>query len=346
MVVAGSPSTESVLRWPEAGRRRGLRYLQMGIGNGSSWASRCCSWGRHSSAAARRHDQRGARLAGNGGALPSGPSLAAAIRAGLNPKRAQSRHRGPGAGCAGAAELESAGCDERAWMEGGGEVDQAFGCSGSPTPSLNTSTRCQPWTGVDLDLDPRKFSMVVLGTNGSGKSTLLGRREPPRHSRAGVRKWPGCDPAAHTLGRLDRRVFQTLDGHCFKPQCGRRTWPWRAAGGQCSVVRGWRRTSDGRRAIREQVVRLGMGLEDRLETHPWGCSRVANALRPYGDDAPPRLLLLDQHAAWILRSAEAAEIVLTEAATTAGALTTPTVTIPLRRPRTPATASSTTIADG
>jgi len=182
---------------------------------------------------------------------------------------------------------------------------------------------------VDLDLTRGSFT-VVLGTNGSGKSTLLGAAAGSLRATRGkvfldgrdVTRWPEQRRAA-LIGRVFQNPFMGTASNLSVAEN-------LALAGRRGGARLFRLavTSDGRRAIREQVASLGMGLEDRLDT-PMGVLSggqrqaltvlMATMLRP-------RLLLLDEHTAALdPRSAELV-IVLTQAVITAGALTTLMVT--------------------
>ena len=182
---------------------------------------------------------------------------------------------------------------------------------------------------VDLDLARGSFA-VVLGTNGSGKSTLLGTVAGSLGATRGtvvlngrdVTRWPEERRAA-LIGRVFQNPFMgTASNLSVAENIALST-------GRGST-RGLRRavTSERRRTIREQVARLGMGLEDRLDT-PMGVLSggqrqaltvlMATMLRP-------SLLLLDEHTAALdPRSAEQV-IGLTKAVITAGSLTTLMVT--------------------
>ena len=182
---------------------------------------------------------------------------------------------------------------------------------------------------VDLVLSRGSFT-VVLGTNGSGKSTLLGAIAGSLGRGSGrvfldgrdITDWP-----EHRRAGLIGRVFQS---------------PFTGTASELSVAenlalaarRGGRRRlhpalgADRRRMLREQVARLGMGLEVRLDT-PIGLLSggqrqaltvlMATLLRP-------SLLLLDEHTAALdPRSAEQV-IRLTQEVIASGGLTTLMVT--------------------
>jgi putative ABC transport system ATP-binding protein len=182
---------------------------------------------------------------------------------------------------------------------------------------------------VDLELSRGSFT-VVLGTNGSGKSTLLGAVAGSLGATKGtvllegrdVTRWPE-ERRAGLIGRVFQNPFTGTASNLSVAEnlalAGRR-------GGSR-----WLRpavTPDRKRAIREQVARLGMGLEARLDT-PMGVLSggqrqaltvlMATMLRP-------SLLLLDEHTAALdPRSAELV-IGLTQSVVTAGKLTTLMVT--------------------
>jgi putative ABC transport system ATP-binding protein len=183
--------------------------------------------------------------------------------------------------------------------------------------------------GVDLALDRGSFT-VVLGTNGSGKSSLL-------------------NAIAGSLALTDGRVFLDADDitEWSEQRRARRVSrvfqnPFTGTASDLSVAenlvlaagragrRGLRRTlaRERRAIVREQVARLGLGLEDRLDT-PIGLlsggQRQALTLL-MATMVKPSLLLLDEHTAALdPRSAEQV-IRLTQAAVARGALHTLMVT--------------------
>jgi putative ABC transport system ATP-binding protein len=183
--------------------------------------------------------------------------------------------------------------------------------------------------GVSLELGRGSFT-VVLGTNGSGKSTLLGA-------------------IAGSLGRTDGRVL--LDGRDVTrwPEYRRAGFigrvfqnPFTGTASDLSVAenlalagrrgrgRRLRRAvaPDRLRALRDQVARLGMGLEDRLDTPigvlSGGQRQALTVLM--ATMTRPSLLLLDEHTAALdPRSAELV-IRLTQTVVATGRLTTLMVT--------------------
>lgn len=182
---------------------------------------------------------------------------------------------------------------------------------------------------VDLDL-PRGDFTVVLGTNGSGKSTLLGAVAGSIGSIRGkvlldgrdVTRWPE-ERRAGLIGRVFQNPFMGTASNLSVAE----NLALASGRGRARLLRP-AVTSERRRAIRDQVARLGMGLEERLDT-PMGVLSggqrqaltvlMATMLRP-------SLLLLDEHTAALdPRSAEQV-IGLTQAVITAGKLTTLMVT--------------------
>ena len=183
--------------------------------------------------------------------------------------------------------------------------------------------------GISLELYRGSF-VVVLGGNGSGKSSLLGAIAGSLPVSTGrvtldgedVTRWP-AERRARSIGR----VFQD-------PFTG--TAPDLTVEENLSIAarrgsgRWLRRALDPprRRDIRERVARLGMGLEDRLDTPMTGLSGgqrqaltvlMATMVRP-------SLLLLDEHTAAL--DARSAEVVsrLTAEIVAGGGLTTLMVT--------------------
>ncbi len=187
---------------------------------------------------------------------------------------------------------------------------------------------------VDLELTRGSFT-VVLGTNGSGKSSLLGAIGGSLALAAGrvylngrdVTHWPE-QRRAHLIGRVFQNPFAGTASDLSVAEnlmlAGRR-------GGQRRLRRAL--GPDRRRAMQGQVARLGMGLEDRLDT-PIGLLSggqrqaltvlMATVVRP-------TVLLLDEHTAALdPRSAELV-VRLTQDVITAGGLTTLMVTHSMRQ---------------
>jgi putative ABC transport system ATP-binding protein len=182
---------------------------------------------------------------------------------------------------------------------------------------------------VSLEMAPGTFA-VVLGTNGSGKSTLLGAVagnitvESGRISLSGqdVTRWP-----EQRRARLIGRVFQD-------PFTGTASELTVAENLALAARRGGSRrlrpalSTDRRQRLRDEVARLGMRLEDRLDTPigllSGGQRQALTVLM--ATIVRPTLLLLDEHTAALdPRSAEQV-IKLTQEVITAGGLTTLMVT--------------------
>jgi putative ABC transport system ATP-binding protein len=182
---------------------------------------------------------------------------------------------------------------------------------------------------VDLELVRGSFT-VVLGTNGSGKSSLLGAVAgslAQGHGRVyldgqEVTHW--TEPRrAHLIGRVFQNPFtgtasdlSVAENLTLAARRGGQRWLRPALG------------SERRREIREKVARLGMGLEDRLDTPigllSGGQRQALTVLM--ATMVRPTLLLLDEHTAALdPRNAELV-IRLTQEVITAGGLTTLMVT--------------------
>jgi putative ABC transport system ATP-binding protein len=163
-------------------------------------------------------------------------------------------------------------------------------------------------SGVDLTLEPGDF-VVVLGSNGSGKSTLLNAIAGSLLAESGrirvdgveVNRWPD-----HRRARLIARVFQD-------PFAGTAADMTVAENLAIASQRGFRRglgralASGRRQELTQAVHRLGLGLENRLDT-PIGLlsggQRQALTLL-MAMLVRPGLLLLDEHTAALdPRSAE------------------------------------------
>ncbi|MGH7629008.1 MAG: ABC transporter ATP-binding protein [Gemmatimonadales bacterium] len=183
--------------------------------------------------------------------------------------------------------------------------------------------------GIDLELARGSFT-VVLGTNGSGKSSLLGAIAGSQALAGGrvyldgreVTRWPE-QRRAQMIGRVFQNPFA---GTAADLSVAEHLMLAARRGGQ----RGLRRAlgPDRRRAIREKVARLGMGLENRLDTPigvlSGGQRQALTVLM--ATMVRPSLLLLDEHTAALdPRSAELV-IGLTREVITEGGLTTLMVT--------------------
>ena len=138
--------------------------------------------------------------------------------------------------------------------------------------------------GVDLELVHGSFT-VVVGANGSGKSSLLGAIAGSLSRTRGriflgeqeVTQWP-----EHRRAQLIGRVFQN-------PLLGTAADLTVAENLTLAARRGSRRLlrpalgAERKRVIQEQVARLGMGLEERLDT-PIGLLSGGQRRGPDGPD--------------------------------------------------------------
>jgi putative ABC transport system ATP-binding protein len=192
-----------------------------------------------------------------------------------------------------------------------------------------TPNQVRALDSVDLELARGGFA-VVLGTNGSGKSSLLGAIAGSlAHARGRVyldgqevTHWTE-HRRAHLIGRVFQNPFtgtasdlSVAENLTLAARRGRQRWLGAALG------------ADRRRAIREQVARLGMGLEHRLDTPigllSGGQRQALTVLM--ATMVRPSLLLLDEHTAALdPRSAELVIRLTREVITSAG-LTTLMVT--------------------
>lgn len=154
--------------------------------------------------------------------------------------------------------------------------------------------------GIDLEIHPQDF-VTVIGSNGAGKSTLLnvlaGDIKPDR----GTIKIDGIDVtdwSSHKRAALISRVFQD-------PMIGTSAELTIEENLALALRRGLSRgfrfalNSRLRREFKDQIKRLGLGLEQRLEDPIGSLSggqRQALSLL-MAVMRPMRLLLLDEHTA-------------------------------------------------
>ena len=154
--------------------------------------------------------------------------------------------------------------------------------------------------GVSLDVPAGQF-VTIIGSNGSGKSTLLNSVAGTFRLTSGQVMVGGQDitkQPEHVRSRAIGRVFQD-------PRAGTAPSMTIEENLAMSLLRsrrsGLRRgvTHKRRDVMREQLARLGMGLEGRLKADVSklsGGQRQAMSLL-MATIAEPRLLLLDEHTA-------------------------------------------------
>jgi putative tryptophan/tyrosine transport system ATP-binding protein len=154
--------------------------------------------------------------------------------------------------------------------------------------------------GIDLAVPAGQF-ISIIGSNGSGKSTLLNAVAGTFGLTAGAVVLGGQDVTRqpeHVRSRSIGRVFQD-------PRAGTAPDMTIEENLAISMMRsrrsglGWGVTGRRREVMRQQLGRLGMGLEDRLKAHVnklSGGQRQAMSLL-MATIAEPSLLLLDEHTA-------------------------------------------------
>jgi putative ABC transport system ATP-binding protein len=193
----------------------------------------------------------------------------------------------------------------------------------------NTPGEVRALDGVDLALEPGSFT-VVVGTNGSGKSSLLNAVAGSLALTSGRVYLQGDDVTDWSEQRRARRISRVFQNPFTGTASDLTVAENLVLAGGRGGRRGLRRAlgRERRREIGDQVARLGLGLEDRLDT-PIGLlsggQRQALTLL-MATMVKPALLLLDEHTAALdPRSAEQV-IRLTQAAVGRGSLTTLMVT--------------------
>lgn len=153
---------------------------------------------------------------------------------------------------------------------------------------------------VSLHIEPGSF-VVVIGTNGSGKTTLLSAvagsffvdRGSIKIIGNDVTRWPEFRRARY-LGRVFQNPFSGTAPNMSIAE----NLALAQRRGQPRSLR-WTVRHVKRRELRDQLRRLGMGLEDRLD-HPVGSlsggQRQALTLL-MATCVRPEVLLLDEHTA-------------------------------------------------
>ena len=154
--------------------------------------------------------------------------------------------------------------------------------------------------GVELDLPAGQF-VSIIGSNGSGKSTLLNAVAgtfPITAGRITLGSRDVTKQSEYVRSRSIGRVFQdpragTAPDMTIEENLALSLMRSRRSGLGMGV------TNRRREAMKQQLSRLGMGLEDRLKTHVnklSGGQRQAMSLL-MATVAEPSLLLLDEHTA-------------------------------------------------
>ena len=183
------------------------------------------------------------------------------------------------------------------------------------TFNAGTPNEVRSLRGVDLNLSPGSW-VIIIGTNGSGKSTLLNAvagtffvdQGSIRLAGQDVTRWP-----EHERAKLIGRVFQNPFSGTSPSLTIQENLSLAARRGQGRGL-GWGLKASVVARMRDEVARLNMGLEDRLENAIGSLSGgqrqaltllMATWLRP-------ELLLLDEHTAALDPKSADLVIALTE----------------------------------
>jgi putative tryptophan/tyrosine transport system ATP-binding protein len=183
------------------------------------------------------------------------------------------------------------------------------------TFNAGTPNEVRSLRGVDLNLSPGSW-VIIIGTNGSGKSTLLNAvagtffvdQGSIRLAGQDVTRWP-----EHERAKLIGRVFQNPFSGTSPSLTIQENLSLAARRGQGRGL-GWGLKALVLARMRDEVARLNMGLEDRLENAIGSLSGgqrqaltllMATWLRP-------ELLLLDEHTAALDPKSADLVIALTE----------------------------------
>ena len=175
------------------------------------------------------------------------------------------------------------------------EVQSVFKTFNPGTPNEVRALR-----GVNLTVDDGAF-VVIIGTNGSGKSTLLNAVAGTFFVDAGKIRLAGYDMTRwpeHRRAKLIGRVFQNPFSGTAPNMSIAENLALAARRGQRRGI-GWALQADLMKGFREEVRRLNMGLEDRLDNAIGSLSggqRQALTLL-MATWLKPKLLLLDEHTA-------------------------------------------------
>jgi putative ABC transport system ATP-binding protein len=168
------------------------------------------------------------------------------------------------------------------------------------TFNAGTINEVRSLQGVDLKLDEGSF-VIVVGTNGSGKSTLLNAvagtfqlDEGSIHlANSDVTKWP-----EHRRAKFIGRVFQNPFSGTAPTLSIAENISLAARRGRSRGL-GWALRANLRSHMRQEVARLNMGLDQRLDNAIGSLSggqRQALTLL-MATWLKPELLLLDEHTA-------------------------------------------------
>ena len=199
----------------------------------------------------------------------------------------------------------------------------------SRTFHAGTPNEVHALRNVAVSISPGSF-VVVIGTNGSGKSTLLNAVAGSFYVDAGtisidshdVTRW-----AEYRRAKLIGRVFQNPFSGTAPSMTIEENLALAARRGRRRRL-GWALSASLKQEMRERVVQLGMGLEDRLD-NPIGTlsggQRQALTLL-MATWLRPKLLLLDEHTAALDPKSADQVIRLTEEIVSREKLTTMMVT--------------------
>ncbi|MCW8908511.1 MAG: ABC transporter ATP-binding protein [Sedimenticola sp.] len=168
------------------------------------------------------------------------------------------------------------------------------------TFGLGTPLETQALRSVDLDIEKGEF-VTVIGSNGAGKSTLLNVLSGEVLADSGHLQIDNEELTrrpTHARANLVARVFQDpLAGTCEQLTIEENLALASARGRRRSLRRAL--NPQLRERFREQLERLGLGLEDRLGDRMGllsGGQRQAVSLL-MASLQPARILLLDEHTA-------------------------------------------------
>jgi len=183
------------------------------------------------------------------------------------------------------------------------------------TFNANTPNEVRSLRGLDLNLSPGSW-VIIIGTNGSGKSTLLNAvagtffvdQGNIRLAGQDVTRWP-----EHERAKLIGRVFQNPFSGTSPSLTIQENLSLAARRGMGRGL-GWGLKASALSRMRDEVARLNMGLEERLENAIGSLSggqRQALTLL-MATWRRPELLLLDEHTAALDPKSADLVIALTE----------------------------------